>query len=86
MRGTAPFFQRRLELQVPLTVNEWLKAQQLDEMYWLYVVWGLMETGGEPVCVQDPAHRLEYAAREVRVLSGYEVPAEAVERAARIRQ
>jgi hypothetical protein len=84
---------RRIEVKgraggqpVRLTVNEWLKARQLGETYWLYVVWDPVEPGAEPVCVPDPAHTLEHAAREVRVLSGYEVPAEAVERAARIQQ
>ena len=80
---------RRIEVKgrargqpVRLTVNEWLKARQLGETYWLYVVWDPVEPGAEPVCVPDPAHTLEHTAREVRVLSGYEVPAEAVERAA----
>jgi hypothetical protein len=41
-------------------------------------MWDPLEPGAEPVCVQDPAHALEYAAREVRTLSGYEVAAEAV--------
>ena len=64
-----------------MTTNEWLKARQLGKTYWLYVVWDPVEAGAEPICVQDPAHRLEYAAREVQVVAGYEMPAEAVERA-----
>jgi SNF2 family DNA or RNA helicase len=79
---------RRIEVKgrargqsVRLTVNEWLKARQLGETYWLYVAWDPLAPGGEPICVQDPAHRLEYAAREVQVVAGYEVPAEVVERA-----
>ncbi len=80
---------RRIEVKgrvggqpVRLTVNEWLNARQLGGTYWLYVVWDPVEPGAEPVCVPDPAHTLEHAAREVRVLSGYEVPAEAVDQAA----
>jgi SNF2 family DNA or RNA helicase len=76
---------RRIEVKgraqgqpVRLTTNEWLKARQLGQTYWLYVVWDPLEPGAEPVCVQDPARALEYATREVRTLSGYEVPAEAV--------
>jgi SNF2 family DNA or RNA helicase len=76
---------RRIEVKgrargqpVRLTTNEWLKARQLGETYWLYVVWDPLESGGEPMCVQDPAHRLEYAAREVQVVAGYEIPAEAI--------
>ena len=81
---------RRIEVKgrargqpVHLGTNQWLKARQLRETYWLYVVWDPLEAGPEtePVCVQDPAHRLEYAAREVRVVSGYDIPAEAIERA-----
>ncbi|MHC5731205.1 MAG: protein NO VEIN domain-containing protein, partial [Nostoc sp.] len=26
--------------EIALTVNEWRKAQQLGDSYWLYVVWG----------------------------------------------
>jgi superfamily II DNA or RNA helicase len=79
---------RRIEVKgrargqpVRLTTNEWLKARQLAETYWLYVVWDPLEAGAEPVCVQDPAHTLEHAAREVQVVAGYEIPAEAVEEA-----
>ncbi|MFQ5854061.1 MAG: helicase-related protein [Anaerolineae bacterium] len=81
---------RRIEVKgrargqpVHLGTNQWLKARQLRDTYWLYVVWDPLEAGPdtEPVCIQDPAHRLEYAAREVRILSGYDIPAEAIEHA-----
>ena len=76
---------RRIEVKgrargqpVRMTTNEWLKARQLGETYWLYVVWDPHEPEAEPVCVQDPAHALEHAVREVQVVAGYEVPAEAI--------
>jgi SNF2 family DNA or RNA helicase len=82
---------RRIEVKgrtrgqpVHLGTNQWLKARQLRETYWLYVVWDPLDAGPdtEPVRIQDPAHRLEYAAREVQVVAGYQVPAEAIETAA----
>ena len=79
---------RRIEVKgrtrgqpVRMTTNRWLKARQLGKTYCLYVVWDPLEPGAEPISVQDPAQGLEYAAREVLVVAGYEMPAEAVERA-----
>lgn len=81
---------RRIEVKgrargqpVHLGTNQWLKARQLRETYWLYVVWDPLEAGAEtePVRVSDSAYRLEHAAREVRILSGYDIPADAIERA-----
>ncbi len=77
---------RRIEVKgrqrgqpIRLTRNEWLKARQLAESYWLYVVWNPTEPGASPVLIQNPAQRLEHAAREVRAISHWEVPAEAIE-------
>lgn len=79
---------RRIEVKgrargqpVRMTTNEWLKARQLGETYWLYVVWDPLEPRAAPVCVADPARQLEHAAREVQVVAGYEIPAEAVDQA-----
>jgi hypothetical protein len=47
----------------------------------LYVVWDPTEPGASPVIFQNPAQRLEYAAREVRAISHWEIPAEAIEQA-----
>jgi hypothetical protein len=68
---------------VHLGTNQWLKARQLRDTYWLSVVWNPLEAAPETeaVRIQDPAHRLEYAAREVCTHSGYDTPAEALERA-----
>jgi hypothetical protein len=80
---------RRIEVKgrkrgepVRLTTNEWLKARQLADSYYLYVVWDPKTTGATPLIVQDPGHRLEHAAREVRALSHIEVSAEAIEQVA----
>jgi hypothetical protein len=80
---------RRIEVKgrvrgqpIRLTTNEWLKARQLAQSYFLYVVWDPKMPGAVPVIVQDPGHTLEHAAREVRAVSHIEVPAEAIEQAA----
>jgi superfamily II DNA or RNA helicase len=76
---------RRIEVKgrlrgqpVRLTTNEWLKARQLAESYYLYVVWDPKGSGAKPSIVQDPGHTLEHVAREIRAVSGYELPADAV--------
>src|SRR5439155_25712825 len=40
---------------IQLTVNEWYKAQQLAETYWLYVIWDPLEPNAELVRIQNPA-------------------------------
>ncbi|MFW6097604.1 MAG: helicase-related protein [Chloroflexota bacterium] len=42
---------------VELSENEWLKAEQLGDDYWLYVVTNALESA-ELYLVQDPGHRL----------------------------
>jgi superfamily II DNA or RNA helicase len=81
---------RRIEVKgrkrgtpVPLTENEWRKARQLGDTYWLYVVWNPRGPDRELVCIRNPAARLERWAREVRTVSRYEIPAHAIERASR---
>lgn len=82
---------RRIEVKgrkrgqpVRLTINEWLKARQLGESYWLYVVWDPIGPTPELVPVPDPGHRLEYAVREVRSVSYMEIPAAGIRGAAGI--
>ncbi len=77
---------RRIEVKgrqrgqpVRLTMNEWLKARQLAESYYLYVVWNPKMLGAAPLIVRNPGHTLEHAAREVRAISHIELPAEAIE-------
>src|SRR5581483_10546223 len=64
---------------VRLTTNEWYKAQQLAETYWLYVVWDPLGPAPELVRIQNPAMRLDHAKREIVAARFFEIPAEAVE-------
>jgi hypothetical protein len=63
---------------VRLTTNEWYKAQQLAETYWLYVVWDPLGKVPELVRIHNPAARLDHAKREIVAARFYEIPAEAV--------
>ena len=63
---------------VRLTTNEWYKAQQLAETYWLYVVWDPLSDSPELVSIQDPAARLDHAKREIVAARFYEIPAGAI--------
>ena len=82
---------RRIEVKgrkrgqpIRLTTNEWYKAQQLGDTYWLYVVWDpLDDPDPVPLMIRNPAKHLDYAKREVVAARYYDLPAEAVERAAR---
>ncbi|MXY51427.1 MAG: DUF3883 domain-containing protein [Gammaproteobacteria bacterium] len=74
---------RRKGRPVRLTTNEWYKAQQLGNTYWLYVVWDPLDSpDAVPVIVQNPAEHLDHAKKEVIAARHYDVPASAVERAA----
>lgn len=68
---------------VRLTTNEWYKAQQLADTYWLYVVWDPLGPTPELVRIQNPAARLDHAKREIVAARFFEIPAEAVENAAK---
>ena len=82
---------RRIEVKgrkrgqpVRLTTNEWYKAQQLGDTYWLYVVWDpLDDPDPVPSMIRNSAKHLDYAKREVVAARYYDLPAEAMERAAR---
>lgn len=67
---------------VRLTTNEWYKAQQLADTYWLYVVWDPLGENPEVVRIQNPAARLDHAKREIVAERFFEIPAEAVQQAA----
>ena len=81
---------RRIEVKgrqhggtIRLTTNEWYKAQQLGDTYWLYVVWDPLDNPDPvPLMVRNPAKRLDHAKQEVVAARYYDFPAEAVERAA----
>jgi hypothetical protein len=81
---------RRIEVKgrkrgqpVRLTTNEWYKATQLAETYWLYVVWDPLDNPDPiPVMVQNPAKHLDHAKREVIAARYFDLPADAIEEAA----
>jgi superfamily II DNA or RNA helicase len=82
---------RRIEVKgrkkgqpIRLTTNEWYKAQQLGDSFWLYVVWDpLNNPDPAPLMIQNPTKHLEHAAKVVMSARFYDVAAEAVEKAAR---
>ena len=77
---------RRIEVKgrkkgqpIRLTTNEWYKAQQLGDSYWLYVVWDPLNNPDPlPVMVQNPAKHLEHAAKPVVSARFYDIPARAI--------
>lgn len=82
---TGEIHVRRIEVKgrqkgqpVRLTTNEWYKAQQLAETYWLYVVWDPLGENPEIVKIQNPAAKLDHAKREIVAARFYEIPAEAI--------
>ncbi|MFB2837815.1 helicase-related protein [Floridanema evergladense] len=70
----------QLQQQVSLTVNEWRKAQQLGDSYWLYVVWGCKTSNPQLLMIQNPAKVLAGDAKEIRQVTRYLVSADALER------
>jgi superfamily II DNA or RNA helicase len=77
---------RRIEVKgrkkgapIRLTTNEWFKASQLGDSYWLYVVWDPLENPkAEPVRIQNPVKTLDHVKREIIASRFFEIPAEAV--------
>ena len=75
---------RRRGQPIRLTTNEWYKATQLADSYWLYVVWSpLDKPDPEPLRIQNPAKHLDHAKREVIAARYYDIPANAIEGAAK---
>lgn len=68
------------EQEVSLTANEWRKAQQLGDSYWLYVVWGCKTASPQLLRLQNPARVLMSDVQEMRQVTRYLVPAEAISR------
>jgi len=73
VKGRAQFNQ-----PVSLTVNEWRKAQQLEDSYWLYVVWGYNTPNPQLLTIQNPARVLAGEAKEIKQVTRYLVRAEAL--------
>jgi superfamily II DNA or RNA helicase len=77
---------RRIEVKgrkkgqpIRLTTNEWYKAQQLGDSFWLYVVWNPLENPDpRPIMIQNPAKHLEHAAKPVVSARFYDIPAESI--------
>jgi SNF2 family DNA or RNA helicase len=77
---------RRIEVKgrqkgqpIRLTTNEWYKAQQLGESFWLYVIWNpLQSPDPTPIMIQNPAKHLEHAAKPVVSARFYDIPAESI--------
>lgn len=84
--GKAPV--RRIEVKgraqlnqpVSLTMNEWRKAQQLGDSYWLYVVWGCKSLKPQLLTIQNPAKKLVGDAKEIKQVTRYIVGFEALMR------
>jgi superfamily II DNA or RNA helicase len=77
---------RRIEVKgrtagfpIRLTTNEWYKAAQLGDSYWLYVVWDPLGPKPELVTIRNPAAKLDHAKKEVVAARYFEIPAEAVQ-------
>jgi hypothetical protein len=73
VKGRAQFNQ-----PVSLTVNEWRKAQQLADSYWLYVVWGCNTPNPQLLTIQNPARVLAGEAKEIKQVTRYLVGSEAL--------
>jgi hypothetical protein len=82
---------RRIEVKgrgrgkpIRLTTNEWYKAVQLGDTFWLYVVWNpLNKPDAEPLRIQNPAKYLDHAKKEVVAARYFDIPAAAIEAAAK---
>jgi hypothetical protein len=76
---------RRRGQPIRLTTNEWYKATQLGDSYWLYVVWNPLDNPDlEPLRIQNPVKHLDHAKREVIAARYYDIPADAIELAATV--
>jgi len=86
--STGDVYVKRIEVKgrmrgqpVRLTTNEWYKAQQLAETYWLYVVWDPLGDSPGLVCIHNPAVKLDHAKREIVAARFFEISAEAIAQA-----
>ena len=76
---------RRIEVKgrtrgysIRLTTNEWYKATQLGDTYWLYVVWDPLGEKPELLVIRNPAAKLDHAKREVVAARYFDIPADAI--------
>ncbi|MBE9146143.1 helicase-related protein [Planktothrix mougeotii] len=90
--GVQPPPVRRIEVKgraqqgqgVSLTGNEWRKAQQLGESYWLYVVWGCHTPNPQLLRIPNPTQVLARDAKEIKQVTRYLVEGEALQKNALI--
>ena len=76
--GAADPGRAQFNQPVSLTVNEWRKAQQLGDSYWLYVVWGCKTPNPQLLTIQNPARVLAAEAKEIKQITRYLVGADAL--------
>ena len=81
---------RRIEVKgytygnpIQLEHSEWTRAQHLGDTYWLYVVWNPLQPDARLVKIQNPFHLLEHSVKPREVIRRYEIPAQAIEAAAK---
>lgn len=67
-----------LNQDVSLTANEWRKAQQLGDTYWLYVVWGCHTPHPQLLIIQNPVKKLAGKVKEVKQVTRYLIDAEII--------
>ena len=77
---------RRIEVKgrtrgcsIRLTTNEWYKATQLGDSYWLYVVWDPLGNNPELVTIRNPAVKLDHVKKEVIAARYFDIPAQAID-------
>lgn len=66
VKGRADFNQ-----DICLTNNEWRRAQQLGDSYWLYVVWGCKTNAPQLITIQNPVVALAGNVKEVKQVTRY---------------
>jgi SNF2 family DNA or RNA helicase len=86
--ATGQYNVRRIEVKgrergqpIRLTTNEWYKATQLAETYWLYIVWDPLGQSPELVRIQNPGAVLDYAKKEI--VRFFEIPADVIIKASK---
>lgn len=63
---------------VSLTSNEWRRAQQLGDTYWLYVVWNCKGEQPQLLTIQNPALVLAAEVTEIKQVTRYIIGSEAL--------
>jgi len=65
---------------IRLTTNEWYRASQLGDSYWLYIVWDPLENpDAKPICFKNLVKHLDHVKREVAAARYYDNSTEAIE-------